>query len=454
MVDYIAKIKTPDGETRTIGGDIFDGQWVYVSVILNKGSGFEAGASKVIDLSSYIPDDGCDYEVRVSGYIHTGATSGNAAGFFVNQGSSYTAQYIRLCRAVTRTASHETCAGNATIPLLYPNRTINLRNADASGKSGNYSFNINGYRRLGKSNELTDNYIQNIQTRKHKLQVGGDMLNAQPVIKNMNIMSKVSISASGGRYTYDLSSYLPNDGYDYLVTCNVTASGDSTNGHYISLRCRSNLSGDTFFTFINEQINRGAASRGFKESFEIIVRGSSRKLIFENTGSSACTTSVNIKTYRRIGKNGAEDKEYISNINNIPFGGNICDGRWTYNSRALYSGLTVTANTSKVYDISTYLPDDGYIYEVLLWGYCRTGAKSGNAVAQYVYSGKDSSLVGKQLTWQVTRSSSSNAAGGNTSLIIYPQNKNIYSVLNVSGSTTGANGLYLVAYRRIGINHY
>ena len=54
MTDYIAKIKTPDGEAHTIGGKNFDGQFTFKGLTgINNGS-LASNATKTISLASYL----------------------------------------------------------------------------------------------------------------------------------------------------------------------------------------------------------------------------------------------------------------------------------------------------------------------------------------------------------------------------------------------------------------
>lgn len=58
----------------------------------------------------------------------------------------------------------------------------------------------------------------------------------------------------------------------------------------------------------------------------------------------------------------------------------MVDGRWVGGNYTIASNLSFAANKSVTYDLSSYLPSDGYTYEVLFSLQAQTGSTSGYAV--------------------------------------------------------------------------
>lgn len=69
--------------------------------------------------------------------------------------------------------------------------------------------------------------------------------------------------------------------------------------------------------------------------------------------------------------------DYISKINDLPIGGTQFDGDWTKVNSWLSTAFTMTANSTKTFDISTLIPDDGFDYEVQFSIYTNSSGTSG-----------------------------------------------------------------------------
>lgn len=119
-----------------------DGQWVSKSFTVTES--ITASMDKTFDISSYLPTDGYNYEVIISGYGNTGTTSGNSLVVSVATDIIQTGQYIICCR--TRTTSGVN-AGSTMILPVGSRRTLRVRNGDTAATSGNIT--LRGYRRIG-----------------------------------------------------------------------------------------------------------------------------------------------------------------------------------------------------------------------------------------------------------------------------------------------------------------
>ena len=123
-----------------------DGRWVKWNVAnfadqINLANSSNTSWSKSV--SSYLPDDGRDYEILVSGNVVTGNASGNYATLEI---SSDICDLVKVCRAQTRTAATAQASGTVWLPVG-SGRTIAVRRA--SSWVGEFTIDLRGYRRIG-----------------------------------------------------------------------------------------------------------------------------------------------------------------------------------------------------------------------------------------------------------------------------------------------------------------
>lgn len=292
MVDYIEKIND-----ISIGGYQFDGKRDDTITTLNKGNTFTmtAGSTKTFDVSSLLPNDNYDYMCTFDGYLYTGTTSGNTADMQIRSGdssSSGTNFYRRLCRAVTRHSSAQFAAGTIEIPILRSNRNITIYNGDGSGTSGNMQFRFTSYRRIGKMDGL-QNGVEKVATSNGTYTFGGNVVNGNYKIIGANVSSSLSVGANTTK-TIDISSVLPNDGYEYEAM--VTTFGTT-----------GTTSGKSSIIFLNSKRCAGVITRS-AAAYELggnayIKIGTDRKISIYNSGNQAVTMTTRVLHVRRIGNN-------------------------------------------------------------------------------------------------------------------------------------------------------
>lgn len=122
-----------------------DGQWAYPYAVLANNVTYPTSSNITYDLSSYLPNDGYNYEVLFIGFLTTGSTSGN--GLIMRLGTDcMQSNYANLCEVVTRTSSSAKAAGTAIL-TVGTGRTARV--VANSGAKGTFSLNVNGYRRVG-----------------------------------------------------------------------------------------------------------------------------------------------------------------------------------------------------------------------------------------------------------------------------------------------------------------
>lgn len=133
-------------------------------------------------------------------------------------------------------------------------------------------------------------------------------------------------------------------------------------------------------------------------------------------------------------------------------GKTVIDGQWVRSVLDLVtSAITLNNNYSNAWDISSYLPNDNYIYEVYISAYGVTAATSGSLldvrVGSNILKGDDRTAIAFTLR-SVVRSNA-NRQVSNT--IIVPVDTN--RLISVRSYGTGTlNTLRLLAYRRVGTN--
>lgn len=128
---------------------------------------------------------------------------------------------------------------------------------------------------------------------------------------------------------------------------------------------------------------------------------------------------------------------------------NCVDGQWVSSLHEIASGVSGSSTYSNDFDLSTYLPNDGQKYEVLIHGQGRTGTTSGNAM--WLWVGSSETGGSTLLTIGHTRTSSYMNSAGSVIIPIGTDRK-INVNLQYSGGTSTNIGIYAHAYRRIGTN--
>ena len=122
------------------------------------------------------------------------------------------------------------------------------------------------------------------------------------------------------------------------------------------------------------------------------------------------------------------------------------DGQWVPSELSIASNVSMSTSTDLEYDISNYLPNDNYNYEVMIRATGYSGSTSGNVISMYVYS--DITLL-ICLMNSITRTSSSAWGGGNA---IVPVGTGRLIKIHTDGAGAKLDNLRAVGYRRIGTN--
>ena len=193
----------------------------------------------------------------------------------------------------------------------------------------------------------------------------------------------------------------------------------------------------------------------FNDSANSTSTGTSRLGAVEHTLDTSGNSFIRIAATRNTaGSTNAatlELKETNGGVASCSFPNTTCaDGQWVNSSSTLESQVSYATGTySKNFDLSSYLPNDGKKYEVLVSAETSTGNSSGS----YVYVRVKSDIITSDVTLlrAVTRTSSSATAGGSVIIPVGTGRKLVRSV-QVGTSATGNSYLLVCGYRRIGTN--
>lgn len=294
MVDYIEKINN-----ISIGGKQFNGARTDYSSgvdLVTATFTMTAGSTKVISLANYLPNDGYDYYVTIEGYCNTGSTSGNTADMQIRSGGTSASSnnfYRRLCRTVTRHSSSQQNGSSMEIPILRNDRAFTIYNGDGSGTSGAMMVRLTSYRRICKNDSLS-NKVEKITTPDGTYTFGGKVVDSNYKKIEATLWSGVAIASSGNK-PFDLSSLIPQDGYEYEGMFSITTGSASTTNKQINLFIGS----QRMVTYMTK-----SASNYIGGGNAWIKIPQNRSITVNNAGSIATnSTALRLSYIRRIGTN-------------------------------------------------------------------------------------------------------------------------------------------------------
>lgn len=126
------------------GQKVLDGQWVESQIAIGSGVTYPTLTDDEYSLSSYLPNDGAQYEVIFTVNIITGSTSGNTINFKLK--TDVLNDDVFICGARTRTNSTFIGAGSIILPVGASRKVIVPYE---SAYVGSYTLYAKAYRRIG-----------------------------------------------------------------------------------------------------------------------------------------------------------------------------------------------------------------------------------------------------------------------------------------------------------------
>lgn len=297
------------------------------------------------------------------------------------------------------------------------------------------------------------NYVDKIKTLNGTQTIGGEIFDDTWVYNQKTIGTGVTI-ASGGTKTYSLSSYLPNDGYDYFVQLFFFLTTGSTAGDSIDAQVYSGSSASGFSRRVARCLTRTSSTQMCAGTIEIPIEASDRAFTVKNgDGNGTGSFEIYFSGYRRIGTNG-QSSNYIEKITiphkDLTVGGKILDGQPVSKNVTLLSSASIAAGGTTTVSLASYLPNDGYDYFCYFNLTNFTPATNGAGNTLRVCAGTGTS-INRPVCRVAARSAATRCCGGNIIMRISASDRNV-TVYNSGGTETGTTTLYLRAYRRIGTN--
>ena len=120
-------------------------------------------------------------------------------------------------------------------------------------------------------------------------------------------------------------------------------------------------------------------------------------------------------------------------------------GSWVNSSSLIANDLEVPAS-NKAFDLSSYLPNDGNKYEVIVNGAYKTPATSGKVVNVDLRS----DIITSNISLGRVRTYTNNSAyGSGFALVPIGTGRKLYMIANSSSNSAGNYSLTLVAYKKI-----
>lgn len=258
--------------------------------------------------------------------------------------------------------------------------------------------------------------------------------------------------AAGATRTFDVSSLIPNDGYDYFCTFDGylytgTSSGNSADMQIYSGSSASNPNSN-FYRRLCRAVTRHSSAQFAAGTIEILIRHTDKKITIYNGDSNGTSGNMQFRltSYRRVGTNDSlanKVEKITTKDGTYTLGGKVVDGNLKLIMQNAVTGTTVAASGTSNISIANLLPNDGYEYEVFVTIYSNTPSTSGKSNILFVNN--------KRCAAVISRSASAYRCGGNA-LIKVGTNRNI-AIYNSGNSVTNSTSLRILHAKRLGTNN-
>lgn len=123
-----------------------DGQWILSHAFLANTVSW-TGTGTTYSLSSYLPNDGNDYEVIFGAYASTAAKSGKFIAVALKT-DIINNDNVSICQTRARSNAGVDCRGSIVLPVG-TGRTVTQYSTSSSNAEGTYTLEVYGYRRIG-----------------------------------------------------------------------------------------------------------------------------------------------------------------------------------------------------------------------------------------------------------------------------------------------------------------
>ena len=123
------------------------------------------------------------------------------------------------------------------------------------------------------------------------------------------------------------------------------------------------------------------------------------------------------------------------------------DGNWVYKFLTVIASQSLAVENVYKIDMSSYLPNDGNVYEVLIGGICHTGNTAGNTVRLCVSSDIMIGSASINIGYAVTRTNIRTGCAGSVTVIVGKER--YINAVNKGNATMADCYLECVAYRKV-----
>lgn len=301
--NYIENIKT-NNTTAIIGGDKYQGQWTQQNVTLFSGT-YKNNTIYTFDINSYLPNDNNIYEILLHSDAQTDSTSGHSVTMYVYGGSTNDASInssIVLGRQTTRTASTRKVRTSGRLFVLPTDRNLTWSQTGAS-TNGTAGLYMRGYRRVPIDEQ--ENILKGINHNNELIEFGGSNFDGKWAGIYQTLVTASTFATGTTDRIVDLSSILPNDGYDYEVLLSAyTRTANATNS-YVSLAVFNSSNTSDIGVYLDYSDCRATSSSCGSGNVILPIRASDKKVLirFQVGGATSGNCAVYISGYKRLGKN-------------------------------------------------------------------------------------------------------------------------------------------------------
>ena len=233
-------------------------------------------------------------------------TNGKYINVYVKAGSSDSnAMDVKITERRARTNANYNSFTTVWLPIRASDKNIYINNVGDG--TATYNIQVHGYRRIGtNSYDSNGSYGTNIIKNINNYPIGGDNFDGQWVLLDTTLASNVTY-AKTSKTTYPLSSYLPNDGYDYMVAFSGwgrTPSGSG--GCTLRLMSGTQTYDSTLKYGCRWQMTEYHSESSYASSGNLMIPifASDRNITLANTASNATgNCGLYAMAYRRLGTN-------------------------------------------------------------------------------------------------------------------------------------------------------
>lgn len=294
---YIENINFNNTQT-TVPDTLIDGPWTYNSYQFYNSTSIASNATNIVNVSNYLPNDGYDYELLIYSAASTGGTNGNTVRLKIGNDASPDND-LYSCGIKVQGANVAQTVWCQSHMVLTTSRNIKIWNTGSA--TCTTWISILGYKRIG--------YNKHSEDRCNWLHLGNEDYLISHKDKPQRWFNstyyevgKNTSIAVNAYLDYDISSFLPADGYNYELMVNHWVWSPSGANAYTELQIRDG-SNDTLWIPFGAKASNNGDSQCCSHAAILPLLNNNRILRIRNVqGSTSTSWGVAIIGYRRLNK--------------------------------------------------------------------------------------------------------------------------------------------------------